>query len=323
MFRELCGDTTLQNVILVTNMWGEVVREVGEAREKELTTNFFKPVLDKGARLTRNYNTVNSAYSIIRSIMENVPIPLQIQRELVDEGRDIIDTAAGETISKQLGEQIRQYQEEIKAVQEDMVQALKEKDEETRHELEEEMCKLREQVNRMRMNSESMASNYHGGKRGMQEVIREVQEQARKEREQTEAAYRKQMDDLIRRLEGVANTSAADREVMQQQINHLQESANASAAEREAMERRIDQLQHQRGNGPRSSGEKVMNLPVQVPPKFVFDTGFSSSSPDFNPPLGSESVYCHPKYYMDTDMVVFQVGTQIGVLASVADLAAV
>ncbi|KAF9642120.1 hypothetical protein BDM02DRAFT_3106039 [Thelephora ganbajun] len=42
---------------------------------------------------------------------------------------------------------------------------------------------------------------------------------------------------------------------------------------------------------------------------FVFGTGPSSSSFDFDSPLGSTSVYRHPKYYMDTDMVVFQVNS--------------
>jgi len=46
MFRELCGDSTLKNVILVTNMWGDVSGSVGEARERELAREFFKPVLE-------------------------------------------------------------------------------------------------------------------------------------------------------------------------------------------------------------------------------------------------------------------------------------
>jgi hypothetical protein len=50
---------------------------------------------------------------------------------------------------------------------------------------------------------------------------------------------------------------------------------------------------------------------VQTPPKFVFGTGSSSSPFDFGSPLGGTSVYRHPKYYMDTDMVVFQVNDDI------------
>ena len=233
MFRELCGDKSLENVILVTNMWGEVTRDVGEARENELTTNFFKPVLDKGARLARHYNTIKSAYDIIRSIMKNRPLPLQIQTELVTEGKDIIHTAAGEVINKELNEAMRRHQAELKTVQEEMMQALKDKDEETRQELEAETRKLQEQMNKVRLDSEGMASNYQEEKRRLEEAMKQMQDQARREREQAEAEYRRQMDDLNRRL---------------------QETANSSAAERQAMQERVNQLQHQWDNRPRGGG---------------------------------------------------------------------
>lgn len=233
MFRELCGDKTLENVILVTNMWGEVTREVGEARENELKTNFFKPVLDKGARLSRHHNTIKSAHDIIRSIMKNRPLPLQIQTELVTEGKDIAHTAAGEVINKELNEAIRRHQAELKTVQEEMMQALKDKDEETRQELEAETRKLQEQMNKMRSDSQGMASNYQEEKRRLEESMKQMQEQARREREQAEEQYRKQMGDLDRRL---------------------QETANSTAAEREAMQERINQLQHQWDNRPRGGG---------------------------------------------------------------------
>ncbi|KAF9781318.1 P-loop containing nucleoside triphosphate hydrolase protein [Thelephora terrestris] len=233
MFRELCGDKTLKNVIFVTNMWGEVPQDVGEARERELATTFFKPVLDKGAQLVRHANTVQSAHDIIRSIMKNKPAALQIQRELVDEHKNIVNTSAGEVINKELNDHIRRHQAELKAVQEDMMKALKEKDEETRQELEAETRKLQEQMNKMRSDSDSMASNYLEEKKKLEEVMKEVQEQARKDREKSEAAYRQQMDDLNRRL---------------------QETANSSAAEREAMQQRIGQLQHQWDTRPKGGG---------------------------------------------------------------------
>ena len=88
MFRELCGDSTLKNVILVTNMWGDVSPGVGEARERELVQEFFKPVLDKSAQLARHHNTAKSAHDIIRCIMKNRPTALRIQRELIDERKE-------------------------------------------------------------------------------------------------------------------------------------------------------------------------------------------------------------------------------------------
>jgi len=107
MFRKLCGDKTLKNVVLVTNMWGEVPRDVGESREDELSSTFFKPVLDKGAQMVRHHNTAQSAQDIIRVIMKNRPVVLQIQRELVDEHKDIVDTAAGEAVNRGLNRSSR------------------------------------------------------------------------------------------------------------------------------------------------------------------------------------------------------------------------
>jgi hypothetical protein len=76
-------------------MWGNVSHDVGEARERELASKFLKPALDKGAVMVRNHNTEQSAHDVIRRIMNNHPVVLQIQRELVDEHKDVANTAAG------------------------------------------------------------------------------------------------------------------------------------------------------------------------------------------------------------------------------------
>jgi len=230
MFRKLCGDSTLRNVVLVTNMWGQVPQGVAEEREEELTSNFFKPVLDKGAQLVRHHNTPRSAHDIIRRIMKNQPAVLQIQRELVDEGRDIVDTAAGEAINEELNQQIRRHQVELKTIKEEMEHAMKEKDEEMRRELEEETRKLQEHIDRTKADLETMSSRYDDEKQKMEDEMRRIQEEARQEMERVRAEHIQQMEDLNRQLEA---------------------SGNASAAEREAMQERINQLQHQINNPPR------------------------------------------------------------------------
>jgi len=228
MFRELCGDTTLKNVVLVTNMWGEVSRDIGESRENELSSNFFKPVLDKGAQMVRHHNTAQSAHEIIRRIMMNRPVVLQIQRELVDEHKDIVDTAAGEAVNRELNEQIRRHQAELKVVQEEMMQALKEKDEETRQELEEETRKLQEQMEKIKKDSEGMASNYSAEKERMEAKMKEMEREAKKERQRAEAEYNRQMADLNHRLREAARASAADRARLQQEIWRMQDRLNDS-----------------------------------------------------------------------------------------------
>jgi DNA anti-recombination protein RmuC len=222
MFRRLCGDSTLKNVILVTNMWGKVEQGVGEARERELAGVYFKPALDKDAQLARHHNTTQSSHDIIRRIMKNHPTPLRIQRELIDEGKDIKDTAAGEAINEELNRLIKHHQAEVKALREEMRQALKEKDEETKKELEQETRKIKEQMNKMKMESETMAARYNEERKKMEDTMRQMQEQARQDSDRAEAEHKRQIDGLRAELEKNTGASAEERRAMQQRIDHLQ-----------------------------------------------------------------------------------------------------
>lgn len=122
MFRQLCGDSTLKNIVIVTNMWGQVSKEVGEAREAELKKEemFFKSALDKGAVMLRHENTEDSAWNVIRRIMDNHPLSLRIQRELVDEKREVSQTGAGEEVDGELMLQVRKHRQEMRALEEEM-----------------------------------------------------------------------------------------------------------------------------------------------------------------------------------------------------------
>ena len=146
MFRELCGDSTLKNVVLITNKWGEVSPEDGQDLENKLSSKIFKPVLEKAAQMVRHHSTVESAHDIIRMIIKNHPVVLQIQREPVDERKAVVDTAAGDAVNKQINALIRKHQMEMEKVREEMLQAMKEKDEVTRRELEEERRKMQEMM---------------------------------------------------------------------------------------------------------------------------------------------------------------------------------
>ena len=119
--------------------------------------------------MVRHHNTLESAHSILRKIAKSDPIVLQIQRELVDEHKAIIDTAAGDSINKGLKEQIKRHQAELKAFREDMRQALKAKDDEM--------------------------------KERMQERIEEMEKEAKLEREQAEAEYNRKFVVLIKRFQ--------------------------------------------------------------------------------------------------------------------------
>ena len=223
MFRELCGDATLKNVIVVTNMWARDPHDVNEARENELSSKFFKPILDKGARMIRHHNTAQSAHDIIRRIMDNQPDTLQIQRELVDQRKGIAETSAGKAVNRELIEQAKRHRVELEKVEKGMRRALEEKNEEMRQELEEEARKLQEQVKKIEKESREMAANYAAEKRRTEARMREMEQEAKEERERAEAQYKQQLADLDRRLRDTNSVSTADRARLEGEVRRLQE----------------------------------------------------------------------------------------------------
>ena len=222
MFRQLCGDSTLKNVILVTNMWGRVEQDVGEAHEKELADVYFKPALEKDAQLARHHNTTQSAHEIIRRIMKNDPAPLLIQRELVDEGKDIKDTSAGEAVNEELNKMMKRHEGEMNALREDMRQALQEKDEWMRRELEKETSKLKAQMDKARMETATMGTKYDEERKRMGQAMQRMQEQAHQDRQRAHEEYTRQINGLKAKLEGDANASISEREELLRRIHELE-----------------------------------------------------------------------------------------------------
>ena len=222
MFRELCGEASLKNVLLVTNMWDEVSPDVGEARERELASNFLKPALDKGAQMVRHHNTEQSTHEVIRRIMNNHPIVLQIQRELVEEHKDIANTAAGEAINADLAEEARRYEADLKKKQEEMAQALREQQEEARRRMEEETRRREEEMRRVREEQERIALQRQQEIEWAQLQARRLEEQARIARQRAEEEHRRQIALLNERLAAEAAAAEAARAAMQHQINQMQ-----------------------------------------------------------------------------------------------------
>ena len=123
MLGRLCGDNAIKRVRLVTTMWDRVKdRKTAESRVKQLEGNFWKPLIDKGARHRRFENTFKSAWDIIRDAIGD-PEVLLIQEELVDAGRRLNETTARKAFYSQfqrLQEQkdtVKQLSNEAKAQQ--------------------------------------------------------------------------------------------------------------------------------------------------------------------------------------------------------------
>jgi len=269
MFRKLCGETTLRNVVVVTNMWGEVDPKVGEAREAELMTDdiFFKPVLDKGAQTARHENTVTSAQKIIRLFLDNHPIPLRIQVELVDEHKDISETGAGEELNREMNAQVMKHQEEMRVLREEIEQAMRDKDEETMRELEIETQKMQREIERFENDAKRFGSNYRKekarvaarftqmeveGKRAAEEAAANVKAEGKRAAEEAaanvKAEGKRAAEEAAARVKAEARQEA-DRLAAryQQQIDKPEDSLRAGNAvsnlEKTEMRRKLDELQ--------------------------------------------------------------------------------
>jgi len=152
MFRKLCGNGTLSNAAIVTNHWGLVDWDIGEAREKELVNQevFFKPAFDGGAKLLRHYHTSESAHAIVRELLGNRPKPLLIQEQLVDRHMNLGDTDAGEELNREMLQQIENLKEERQIMQQEKEEAIRTNNEKMKQWVDVQSKKMDADMDRLR-----------------------------------------------------------------------------------------------------------------------------------------------------------------------------
>jgi hypothetical protein len=145
MFKKLCGDTALRNVILMTTMWDEVDEETGSQREKELKGNYWKAMIKHKSKIARYKGTSDSAWDILDHFLQsaNQRYAVLLQREMIDMERELRETKAGQTLFSQLEIIVHKQQETLEKIRaqtkehsDDMIlNALKEEYEERQRQL--------------------------------------------------------------------------------------------------------------------------------------------------------------------------------------------
>jgi len=226
MFRELCGERTLKNVILMTNMWGRVTPKLAAAREQQLKDEHFKTAIEKGAQLCRHNNTVESARAILRTILKNQPLVLKIQRELIDEGKDIGQTGAGAELNREIHELAEKHRREMRELEENMRKAMDEKDEESREELEGEKRRMEEKMGQLQKDSAEMQSKFEQARREMEDRINaRFEAQVLRIQAAYEAEIRK-YEDRVKELERDGRENASQIMYLKKAMAELRKKAN-------------------------------------------------------------------------------------------------
>ena len=149
MFKSLCGDEALSKVVLATTFWGNVNPITGVSHEKDLEkSEFWGTMIRKGSKVLRQDKGQVSARSIIEYLVRrrtpaSAGVALDIQKQMVDEGKSLDQTGAGQEMNAQILAMRKEYEEKIATLRADLRVAIERKDEEWKAQIEDERRKTR------------------------------------------------------------------------------------------------------------------------------------------------------------------------------------
>ena len=252
IFRNLCGDAGLRNVLLVTNMWSKVDADEGEARERELASKekFFKPALDRGARMLRHDGSQASAHAILRNLVGLEPSTLLVQDEMVNQEKDLAHTTAGADIMRELKEQAERHAEALEDLCLGIEAARLAEDEETREILQEEARKAREKIERIRGDLERMVANFATENSRLENENRRYKKDFKKQK--ADAEHKTELFEEERRARELAE---AGRRRAEAQLTAERESREREKRERERQEH--ERQERERRERERQKREKL------------------------------------------------------------------
>lgn len=200
MFRTLCGEDCLPNVLLVTSMWDALLclpngRALGEQREAELikVPEFWGIMTQKGAKLQRHDGTKERALEIVGGMMGMGKITTAIQEQLA-EGVTLGETDAGKVVNTMNTEKINQLkadaQEHINEQQKINEGLRKEmqKAQEKFEQLQRESQQARQQAEEVQRQQLSASEEQ---KRDLDKVVKELKEKANKADTEAEVQKKK------------------------------------------------------------------------------------------------------------------------------------
>lgn len=243
MFRELCGESSLKNVLIVTNMWSEVKPEIGEARESELASKdkFFKPAVEKGARMLRHDGTLESAHTTLRYLLNSHSATLAIQQEIVNEQKPIEKTAAGSELRRALDEQADRNKEEIRNLRAEMEAAMRAKHE-RRGELQRELEDKQQEYERVEQNSQRMAAEFAAELARFEAQIAQMDDEHKKQ---------------LQALEGLqGDVARVQSEKEQQEFLHLRKKSEILATKQDEDEHQARELEEEQKARARERGRR-------------------------------------------------------------------
>ena len=172
IFTKICGVDALKNVVLATTRWDEVVEAVGADREQQLRTNFWAYMLSKGSIMTRFHGDRPSAIGMVSQLLSKRSIVLDIQREMVDEGKPLNQTTAGAMVNDEAGSKKAEYEQGLRDL-DDLRRTLRENDRAMRNQVQKDWAEEKARLQKATEDQKTLG----------RDVAAEVREQINDKRE--------------------------------------------------------------------------------------------------------------------------------------------
>jgi len=110
-------------------MWKNIDEADGIKRQEQLKTqpDFWGDMVHQGSRVFRHDDSRASAMNIVTYILDQRRTTvLQIQRQMVDEGKTLDETSAGQELERELIKQRKLFERRLQEAQDDMKEAIEE-----------------------------------------------------------------------------------------------------------------------------------------------------------------------------------------------------
>ncbi|KAL2672799.1 hypothetical protein Neosp_013515 [[Neocosmospora] mangrovei] len=255
MFQQLCGDEAFGHVILATSMWDtldEGSKDVGDQREQELVSRaeFWGTMYKSGSQVARWLGNEQSAQNIVGKIIEvhdkAGEAVLKIQQEMVNEDKDLDETAAGREVQREIAAAKAQLQEEIKELREMQEDMIKQSNEKLAQEFAAQRQAIEKQLNDA---NEAQASLKISLETLLEEKTAEYEEmlkRAQEEQRRMAEALKEKEADIRRAQKERAEDEKMFREAQAQYAEEVKELARKIEQQQREAERRQQEAERQR-----------------------------------------------------------------------------
>ncbi|KAG4431674.1 hypothetical protein IFR05_012840 [Cadophora sp. M221] len=215
MFRKVCGEKNLSSVILATTMWSLCPPSDAAKREEQLTNNsdLWKFLVGKGARIFRHDRGEESGQEILDYLVSRArKVTLDIQHEMVDQGKNLSETSAGQEVQAEIEKIKEAHRKEMQEIREDMEEAIRSKDTERQEELRQYRATVDKQMREAQQQAKQL------------EVSREQLRQQMKEEHSREMAnLRSEVERRQQELERTSKQDAERYERLQQELTSMKD----------------------------------------------------------------------------------------------------